>query len=504
MLWKRLRTGSDEGFGLIVVIATVAILLALVTLVGGIAIRSEHSAVQHTSFEQSLAVAEYGLSQGLSRVDATYLAQPGATYTSPTTTAPVGDCIAPTVSWTDPSPTTGTSASTDERAWARDWLLHLAAVPGCLRTSTKPTAQYVFLMPAGRQTVYSMSFVPSFAAAKKQSRLLKAEYIFAPYKPSEAVLTNGDITIDSSTTVTTASSGASSLAGVHSNGSITVQGNPTVGGLVSSTGSSTGSSGKFATPPNASGGAITTSPPEAVPHVSALATYLREETTYVVNSASTWYDLCRDGTARAPSSSGPCQGALLADVSGGGLFNNSWAYAAKGSGSCPTTTAPCWLAGKNMPNGVYYVDGADVAMAGGVGNTTTPAATIIAAAQDPTACPKVGGNILWDHTNISAPAIGGLFMLADSDLVTGSNFSAGSDDGSGHVVAGAFMAGDQINMQTSSNGAYGSIVTGDQCTAAGTPVDHNEIKNPSVYFDPTATVPISGVLDTTLWLEYGN
>ena len=492
------RRTNDEGFALLTVIATVGIVLSFVSVIGITAVRSERSAGQHTSFEQSLAVAEYGLSQGLGRVDQTYSASPGSDYTSP---APGGDCSAATVHWSDAGPTTGVSASSDERAWARDWLLKLATVPGCLRSSTQPTAQYVFLKPSGRQTVYAMSFVPSFAAASKQSRLLKAEYIFAPYKPTEAVLTQGDVTLDSSTTVTIApGSGAATQAGVHSNGSISVQGNPSVTGLVTSTGTSSGSSNNFASNP---GGGISVSPAETVPHISARSLYFTEEPRYVVNSSSTWYDLCRDGTARQPSSSGPCTGTSLGSFTSGALFNNAWQW--KPAGSCPdSSTAPCWLAGKNLPDGVYYVDGADVAMASGVGNTTTAHATIIAAAQDPTACAKTGGTIDWDHTNISAPAISGLFMLADADLQTGSNFSAGSDDGQGNVVAGQFDAGDQVNMQTSSNGAFGSVIAADQCTASGTLVPVNEIKNPSIYFDPNAAAPVSGVLDTTLWLEYSH
>lgn len=497
MIGRRLRTGSDEGFGLIGVIATTAIMLAFVTVITTVVVRSQRSAVQHTQFEQALAVAEYGLSQGLGRVDATYQATPATPYVSP---SPGGDCNAPTISWSAASPD-GTSASTDERAWARDWLLDLATVPGCLRSSTQPAAQYVFFRPSGRQTVYAMSFVPSYAATHRQSRLLKSEYIFAPYRPQEAVLTGGDLTIASSTTVQTASSGDASLAGVHSNGVITLSGNPTVSGLVSSSGVSSGSSSHFASPPNASGGGITNSPPEPVPNVSALGVYLSQAPNYVGVATANWYDLCSDGKVRLPSLSGPCQGTVLGDYSSGGLFNNSWSYQPTGSSSCPTNTAPCWLVGGNVPNGVYYVNGADVVATGG--RASAQAVTIIAAAQDPTVCPKAGGNIVWDHISINAPALPGLFMLADSDLVTGPNFSAGSDDGQGHVVSGAFVAGDQISMQTSSAGAYGSIVAGDQCSTGGiSGVTQNTIKNPSVYFDPTATSPISGVLDTTLWLEY--
>jgi hypothetical protein len=131
----------------------------------------------------------------------------------------------------------------------------------------------------------------------------------------------------------------------------------------------------------------------------------------------------------------------------------------------------------------------------GNGNIDVPSTTLIAMAQNNMVCPKVGGNITWDRYNLDQPKIPNLFMLAEGDLTTGSNFSAGSISS-----PGAFVAGDQINMQTSSSGAFGSVVAGDQCPASPGEVD--VIKNPSITFTPNSDSPFASIIDTTLWLEY--
>jgi hypothetical protein len=93
-------------------------------------------------------------------------------------------------------------------------------------------------------------------------------------------------------------------------------------------------------------------------------------------------------------------------------------------------------------------------------------------------------------------------MLADQDLMTTSNFAAGSMNGT-TVVSGFFIAGDQVNLQTSSNGAYGAVVAADQCDPPDgqSPVDYDEVKNPALYYDPNAQAPFVDVINTTLWLE---
>ncbi len=46
-----------------------------------------------------------------------------------------------------------------------------------------------------------MGWFPSRAAANSDVRMLKAEYLFAPYKPGSAILTSGDLAFSSSVTV---------------------------------------------------------------------------------------------------------------------------------------------------------------------------------------------------------------------------------------------------------------------------------------------------------------
>ncbi|MGI8535772.1 MAG: hypothetical protein ACR2K2_04580 [Mycobacteriales bacterium] len=93
-------------------------------------------------------------------------------------------------------------------------------------------------------------------------------------------------------------------------------------------------------------------------------------------------------------------------------------------------------------------------------------------------------------------------LIADQDLKTTSNYQAGSASG-GTVISGLFLAGDQIEMSTSSNGAYGAVVAADQCDpATGSLVATNVSKNPSIYYDPNAQAPFTDIVNNTLWLEY--
>ena len=489
-LRRSLRVKPDAGMGLILVIGTSVVIMTLVIVSGSIALRAQTSARQHTQFDDALVAAEQGVDLGLARVQANYDLD-ATLYVSPHPTAttfdPAPDCAAATVAF----PASAGLSVAAERTWARSQLTSLAAIAGCLRTG--PQGQYALLAPSGRQAVYSLGWVPTFAAAqanKGRSRLIKTEYIFSPYKPSNAVLTGGDLQIDSSTTISTAGTADPTLATVHSNGNITVNtGNPTVTGAVSQSGS-----GSLATSNNFLGGTATLSAKQPMPAISAVAIYNRN----VANYLGAWFDLCSNGKVRAGATTGPCTGALIGDygpggTNAGGTFANGWAY---NGGSSP----PQWQVTNGFSDGVYYVDGADVTQGSGVGNPSVAKATIIAAASKST-CDKIAGNIDWDHVNIAAPYISNTFMVAEQDLKTGANFSAGSSNGS-TVVSGLFIAGDQANMQTSSSGAYGAVIAADECDPNGSLVDFNEIKNPSVYYDPSGYAPFTDVINTTLWLEY--
>jgi hypothetical protein len=490
----RQRIHDQEGIGLILVIGMTTVILGLVILTGTIATRSLSSSNQHVSFAKALTAAESGIDQTIARLQHAYVTY-GTDFPIPSTSSvadPSPACAASSDSYKVPG--SGFASQDAERTWAKTKLTALLSVSGCLQHST--SGDYVVLKPSNRQTVYAMGFSPSYGATGMKTRLIKSEYLFLPYKPSNAILTGQNLLINASTKVTTAPGYDASLANIHANGGITVEsGNPIVYGQVSSSVDSTGqSSNKFYAN---TGGKVITSPAQPIPTVSALAVYAKWWSTY----ASSWYNLCPDGKVKSPTVDGPCvttaDDDLIADLGTGG---DDYGTTFRGFRFTPASgsTPAQWKVGKNVPDGVYYAYASNIVPDTGAGNTVTSNATILAQAADETVCQKSGGSISWDHNNISTPIIPNLFMLADADLATSSNFEAGS--AGPPVVSGMFLAGDQVNMQTSSNGAYGSVVAADQCPASAG--ETNQIKNPSVYFNPDDEAPFTDVINTTLGLEY--
>lgn len=480
---------NDEGLSLILVIGFGFIAMALMIVGTTIATRSLASSRDHSHFEGAIAAAENGIDAALARSQKIYDTTGGDSYVTPSTGItgdPTPDCNAAPVSWGTTMPTSPTAAQ--ERAFARSTLLGLPT--SCVHVT--PQGDYAFFKPAGRSTVYSMGWFPHKGAAQVKTRLLKAEYLFVPYRPQKAILTSGPLSLGSSTTVTSAPPNDPTLAGVHSNATVTVStGNPTVYGTVSSSGTSTSSSNKFYNNP---GGNVTQSVAIRIPSVSASEVWGKN---HASDPPGGWYDLCPDGTARGViGATSPCTGNVLANILLGGSFRG-WTFTAG--------AVPVWTGGSGLKtsgySGTYYVHGGDIANNASNAGSSVPNLTIIASASVLT-CTKVGGNISWDKTDVAAPSVSNLFMFADQDIKVDSNYYAGSDT-AGTVISGMFIAGDQIEMQTSSNGAYGSVIAADQCTpATGTLVSSSIIKNPSIYYDPNAQAPFTDIINTTLWLEY--
>ena len=165
---------------------------------------------------------------------------------------------------------------------------------------------------------------------------------------------------------------------------------------------------------------------------------------------------------------------------------------------------PVWSAGNELKrggnSGTYYAHHADVTNPASNSGPAVPNLTVLASAPS-LACNKVGGNITWGSSDPAAPSLTSTWLVADQDLKTTSNYQAGSASGS-TVISGFFIAGDQVEMSTSSNGAYGAVIALDGCDPNGSLVDANSIKNPSIYYDPNAQAPFTDVINNTLWLEY--
>ena len=478
--WLR-PVSSEDGVGLILVIGMTMVLSAMVATALILTMNTLTQSSQRTRFEQALGAAEQGIDSTLARLQ---LAYDNAAQDYPIPGSPV--CEGTAIE--DPG---GFATEEAEEAWAREQIQTLVDEhPECLQDGAD--GQYMVLKPEtpavdgsypGFGRVYSLGWSPSMANPTS-SRLVKAEYVFLPYQPGQAILTGGDLIIDSSTYVAAAEGYEDSSAGAHSNGVITVNGNPTVYGPVSSTGTSSASSASSDRFYSNEGGAVTTAPMVSIPTVNAAGYYARANPSDDVD----WYDMCPDGSVRQYSGSTPCTGTVITD----GDEEVGWSY---DSGDNE------WTLGRNSVDGAFYVHEADVNV--GTGNATLANVTVIAGAQNPNDCTtKAYGNISWDHYDIQAPAIPNLFLYADSDISTHANFTAGNNGTNGSaVVSGMFIAGDQIDMQTSSQGATGSVISADQCTTSPL-VEDSRIKNPFVYYDPTGDSPFTSIIRITLWLEY--
>lgn len=469
---RRKRRGGDEGVAMVLVIGLSAIIAALVVVTMAMAFQSLRSSRQHVTFEAALSVAETGVDETLSVINTAYNASPSTNWVTP---APCDWTLA------------GTFASAEaERTAARGKLLELAASATCRKQAGE--GEYVTVKPTGNQTVYSVGFVPSYSAylnngENSKMRMIKAEYIFAPYKPGQAVLTSGDLDFSGSVTVNTLN--PSYPADIHSNTDITGgSGSLTVQGSISSS----GSNDMVGACPAGVTACTEGEPLEKVPAVSPRSVYDKLATT-----TTDWYDLCPAGQIKSPSSLGPCQGTLL---DSDGTFRG-WEYTA---GS--TTTVPRWTlvrqAGTTTYPGAYYVYGADAVVGDNGNDATVWNITVLAESAKgadapvgfsaPDRCNKYGGNLDWKLFTIQN-YVPGLIFNAEGTLSGTANTSAS---------AGFLWAGDNIDLQTSSNTITGAVVTNNACAAAG----GNTIQGVTVNYDQTIEGPVSDIIRTTLWLEY--
>ena len=475
---------NDQGVGMILVIGISLAVSLMIATAAVMTVNTLGQSKQRTQYEQSLAAAEYGIDSALAHLQAAYDAS-ASDYPIP---APGNEvCDADVVDLPDFA---GDEAA--EEAWARSQIETLANNDtSCVHSGTD--GDYTVLKPEiavtpnyqGYGTVYAMGWSPSRGAGGATERLVKNEYVFLPWEPGFAILAADDLVIDSSTYVSTVSGSDPSLAAVHSNGTVSTNGNPTVYGEVSSTESSTSGSTRFYANPD---GNVTSQPEVSIPTVSARQYYFQADST-----RSDWYDLCHNGGSgevREYGSSGPCTGTVIPN----GPSAIGWSY----DGSSRT-----WTISRNSVSGTFFAHEADIN--NGTGNASFANMTVIASALSWGDCAtKSKGNIDYSHYDIAAPATPHLFMMADSDIKTHSNFTAGNTGTNGSAVqSGLFTAGDQIWMQTSSQGAVGSVLAAEQCDPGGSEVDGpTTVKNPAVYYDPNADSPFTSIIRTTLWLEY--
>lgn len=491
-LFRRMRQ-DDRGIGMILVIGVTAFITVMVATSAIIAVNGLGASRQRTAFEQSLAAAESGTDFALARLQRAWDLS-ASDYPIPNNVDVAGESSP----YCNASPVmlqTFANAS-DERTWVRAQLASLAANhPECIKTTS--SGQYLIFKPQTplvnglyprSGNIYSIGWSPS-KANPMSTRMIKTEYVFMPYRPSNAVLTGSNLDISSSTTVTVASGSDPTLAAVHANGTITGVGNPSVSGEVSASGGSTFSSNNFT---GNTGGKVTTTPTQSIPYVSAESFYYHAPDNDPASvAAGNWFDLCPDGSVRPYSTGGPCTSGTTLGSGINGSSYNGWSY---------TSDTHLWTASKDTTNGVYFAYQGDITS--GTGNPSFQNLTLVAEAANADNCSSQQyGNITWDRYNIAVPAFHNVFMYADGDIITGSQFYAGSMGPP--VVSGMFLAGNQIQLETSSQGAVGSVIAADQCQTTHAPTS-NQIKNPAVYYDPNSDAPFTSIVTTTLWAEIPN
>jgi hypothetical protein len=462
---------------LIMVVGTASVLAIITSVIAVQSISNLRQAGTERAFERSLHVADAGVDHMLFRIRQ----QKQASQTDLTT----GEVL----------PASPFASVQAERQWVLDKAAAASAVPGRLVTTRE--GDWIAMRPVGAPLIYSVGYVPSYAAATAPSdasgkiRVLRAEYDFAPFSPSTAILTDDDLQIGGNVIVDGSGPNA------HANGDVTVIGGSVeVGGFVSSSGGFTGSP-NVGDPANTGGGR----PRMEVPDIDPRANYAMSE-----------YDLCPDGTVRTgpsydagpepvppepvpPATWVPCSGSILADNTDFRNWEKQGDDASQGAQ---------WTYRGNGPgqyDGVYYIYLGSAGIPGSPGSDLDPwEVTIFAEASgsgpDEPDCPHTGGDI-----DIS----GGPTMVFN-DKGEGLGFVAGRDleisgtPGSGFNFTGVHAAHEQFDVRGNAR-MEGAVLGNDSCDTAGSPVGESAVSGSvRITFDG-ASVPLGSNIRTTLWLE---
>jgi hypothetical protein len=448
-MFSRLRTqaSADDGIALVLVIGIGMVMMIFIVGLTGMAMNSLKSARSHVVHAQTIDAAEAGVDQTLARLqkNQSYVSPAGLTITDPAF-----------------SPTSGWSTPAAESSWAKTQLLAMAATPANVQHT--PQGDFVALRAANLNAVYSMGFVPSVANATR-TRLVKAEYIFSSYHPSNAILANGNISCCASYETGLAPGvPPTTTISIHSNGTLADVPTSVNGGIV------TGSC-------SVAGSGCTYSPKETVPAIDPRVVYNSQSPLY----AASWYDLCPDGTVRAPntaSSAVPCTGTVLSST----LPYRGW-----------TKSGTTWDVDDNGTAypGVYYIYQGSVHVGNSHGATITGATTILTESATNRACPRTAANITLDNKSTwsGGPFIPGMMVLSGGNFYQ-NNQATTTGTGGGYLAQGS------VNMHTSSHDQLIGLLLGEDLCG-----ETNDLQGSLLYYDGGDDLPILPLVRTTLELE---
>jgi hypothetical protein len=473
---RRHRYARDEGIGMITVMGLSSSIAIVVALSVTVAINSLASARGHVEFESALATAETGIDEILGDIQTAY--DNGVNYTPAN-----ADCTA-SWGWSNAS-MPGPAA---EKAWLE---AAVAAMPEeCIKSAGR--GQYVaFRAKAANGSpipvVYSVGWTNTAAdASENRQRAVRVEYLFSPYKPNQAILTESNLVFSGSVEVDLANDSGATSADVHSNANL-VAGNNSL--KVNGNVTASGTNDKAGTCPDGkiTGTCEAAAPPQAVPKVNVRSLYRA----LAPSTSAGWFDLCPDGTVRAPDLTNftaptPCTGTVL---SPSGTYRG-WVLEDAGTVDATWVFKP--VDGTDYP-GAYYAYQTHVSLEKGKGNKNQVTMSVMVEAEQngrpsySATCNKSGGILTWKHGYITNYLPGVLFV-ADTAVIGEANSDVGT---------GVIAAGDYVDWNTSSSLIKGSMVSSGNCPTSPT----NIIQGVELRYDSSSEVPLSTLIRTTGWME---
>jgi hypothetical protein len=430
---------------------------AFVAAANGIA--SLKDSGKHVVFVQNLDVAEAGIDQISARLQAT-----NGAYVYCPTTEHQPDCDLP-------SPATyisGFPSKAEEQRWAAGKLQQLAADnPSLLVTSEG--GQFLAIKPPGINTVYSMSWVPSYKAATRQ-RLLKSEYVFSTFRTGAALLADGDINCCPSYKVSLSAglAGSATPVIIHTNGNLS--------DVPAASSTETVQATASGTCPVSGCGAAAKQP---IPKIDPRAIYYSEARKY----ANNWYDLCvKDGRSdvRKPNTAPyaePCSGDVIMSLGGGKTFDG-WFFDGSAWRNGSTASRP----------GVYYVYRANVQADRATFPGPTTIITEATANRSKAVCPRPDGSQTYQQvTWVNGGFIPGLLVVSGSDWTETSQTE---------MRSGAVLAQGKVVQHTSSSpGLSGQIIAENLCGGV------NDLQGSILAYNGGSDLPLGQLIRSTHELE---
>jgi hypothetical protein len=449
---------DDRGMAAV----TVLILgLSLVLLASVVAFRSmvqSRSIYMDAAWEESLAVAEAGLDDGLDKVRA------------------------------DENYTTGESITGfADTAAEREWVIAAADLRSEADVEAVPGGEYVVIRPANSEVVYSVGYVPSRDSDERRVRVVSGEIGLASqvasWQARYAVLSGGDLSFGGNPTVL-----SGSTVGVHANGHLYIGGSSFIEGCVGASGGATINGSYSQAPGCAPPGSQA---PVSVPIIDVLALWPFSQ-----------YDMCPDGRVRAGPAhptmgntvvSSPCSGATLQTDAGTTPYR-SWKWV----GCCDPKLGARWTYENDLPyDGVYYFHQASVDIASNPGAAGAPwQVTILVAGQG--ACPNtIGGDlsISGDPTMVPYPETSNLLLAVGRDLEI-----SGNPD-----ISGLIGVHEQLKVNGNATAVEAAFVTESICDSTEDNIHQSEWSgNPSVQNSGPVASPFRGNDDVPIvvgWRE---